>query len=153
MLGQLLGTREKPKDRRGKKELAPSYLLVIPVSVTSLALPSDSRNSSIFRILLPFSESTSLILRCEHKLSSPSLRALGLSLGWIPEIPPSGFQVLIIPTISLCRMGKPRFSGCFLRLLYLCHFKFPFCLASPLIPNQYLTSNSLTSNWLTNFLY
>lgn len=58
MLGQLLGTREKQKDRRGKKELALFYLLAIPVSVIHhwLFPPILETVCSTFRILLAFSE-------------------------------------------------------------------------------------------------
>lgn len=69
--GQKLGTRGKLKYRKGKKEFV-SYLLAIPVSVTPpmSLLPILERVCFSSQILLPFSESTSLILKCEHKLSS-----------------------------------------------------------------------------------
>lgn len=68
--GQKLGFRGKLKYRKGKKEFY--YLFAIPVSVTpSMSLlPILETVCSSSHILLPFSESTSLILRCEHKLSS-----------------------------------------------------------------------------------
>lgn len=70
--GQKLGSRGKLKYRKGKKEFVSYYLLAIPVSVTPSVslLPILETVCSSSQILLPFSESTSLILRCEHKLSS-----------------------------------------------------------------------------------
>lgn len=70
--GQKLGSRGKLKYRKGKKEFVSYYLLAIPVSVTASVslLPILETVCSSSQILLPFSESTSLILRCEHKLSS-----------------------------------------------------------------------------------
>lgn len=80
--GQKLGFRGKLKYRKGKKEFY--YLLAIPVSVTpSMSLlPTLETVCSSSGILLPFSESTSLILRCEHKLVALIPQRCGFGL-WL----------------------------------------------------------------------